>query len=220
MDVIINWISEAERKYIFCFSSGDIQSPLYLPAGATVAAMRLLSLVSVRKLNILSSQSRSVSGHGSPASHSVTTDLHAQIALIWIRVITRSAHSSLTFNKQHTYWNKRGPWNPIKMETHSFLMLKARLHANAKLEKFQNVFLLTQDATKQPVKRLFPSVFLPLGVKTKALWEAAECPRANMKFRNGDHGLAVCLLTCPHQLPLIPTQGRDVRNQRLDLGSV
>lgn len=177
--------------------------------------MRLLSLVSVHKLNILSSQSWSVSGHGSPASRSVTTDLHAQIALIWIRVITRSAHSSLTFNKQHTYWNKWGPWNPIKMETHSFLMLKARLHANAKLEKFQNVFVLTRDATKQPVKRLFP-VFLSCSVvKTKALREASECTRVNLKFRKGDHGLAVY-----RQLPFIPTQGKDVRNQRLDHGRV
>lgn len=137
----------------FCFHP----VPLYLPPGATEEAVELLSVVSVHKLNVLSSQSESVSGHGSLASHSVATDLHAQIALIWIRVITCGAHSSLTFNKQHTYWNKWGPWNPIKMETHSFLMLKARLHANAKLEKFQNVSVLAQNATKQPVKRLFPA---------------------------------------------------------------
>lgn len=49
------------------------------------------------------------------------------------------------------------------METHSFLMLKARLHANAKLEKFLNVFVLTQDATEQPVKWLFPVFFSRLG---------------------------------------------------------
>lgn len=39
-------------------------------------------------------------------------------------------------------------------------MLEARLHANAKLEKLQNVFVFMQDATKQAVKRLFP-VFSP-----------------------------------------------------------
>lgn len=99
-------------------------------------------------------------------------------------------------------------------------MLKARLHAKAKLEKFQNVFVLTQRCYKTTSKTAFPSVSLLLGVKTEARREAAECTRVNLKFRKGDRGLAVNLLMYPRQLPLIPTRGQDVSNQRLDPGRV